>query len=168
MARFVTGALLLVFALSLPLIVSAQVTTSGRLTGVVTDSLGALVPKADVKAIQNETKTSFTTTANSEGSWSIPSIPNGTYTITVSAANFKKTVIQNVKVDAGQVATANALLEPGGANEQIVITGGDVVTGHDPATGREVWRANGLNPRNDGSYRVVASPVVHADMIFAP
>ena len=64
MARFSTGVLLLVFALSLPTIVSAQVTTSGRLTGVVTDSLGALVPKADVEAIQNETKTSYTTTAS--------------------------------------------------------------------------------------------------------
>ncbi|HKG80716.1 MAG TPA: carboxypeptidase regulatory-like domain-containing protein, partial [Pyrinomonadaceae bacterium] len=121
MSRLLAAAFLLV---SVPLIVSAQVTTSGRLTGVVTDSLGALVPKADVEAIQNETKTSFTATANSEGSWSIPSVPNGTYTITVSAPNFKRTVIQNVKVDAGQVATANALLEPGGANEQIVITGG--------------------------------------------
>jgi len=121
MSRLLAAAFLVV---SLPLIVSAQVTTSGRLTGVVTDSLGALVPKADVEAIQNETKTSFTATANSEGSWSIPSVPNGTYTITVSAPNFKRTVIQNVKVDAGQVATANALLEPGGANEQIVITGG--------------------------------------------
>src|SRR5215211_1894126 len=105
MARFSTGALLLVFALSLPLTVSGQVTTSGRLSGVVTDSLGALVPKADVEAMQSETRTSFTTTANEEGSWSIPSIPNGTYTITVSAPNFKKTVIKNVKVDAGQVAS---------------------------------------------------------------
>ena len=49
-----------------------------------------------------------------------------------------------------------------------MITGGDVVTGHDPATGRELWRADGLNPRNDGNYRVVASPVVHGDLIFAP
>ena len=55
-----------------------------------------------------------------------------------------------------------------GTSTEVVITGGDVVTGHDPATGTEVWRANGLNPRNDGSYRVVASPVVHGDMIFAP
>src|SRR5215216_1857616 len=144
MARFLTGALLLVFALSLPLTVSAQDTTSGRLTGVVTDSLGALVPKADVEAIQNETKTSFTTTANAEGSWSIPSVPNGTYTITVSAPNFKKTVIQNVKVDAGQVATANATLEPGGANEQIVITGGGEILQTETAnvsttiTGRQI------------------------------
>lgn len=30
---------------------------------------------------------------------------------------------------------------------EIVITGGDVVTGHDPGTGRELWRVAGLNPR---------------------
>src|SRR5678816_1906470 len=51
---------------------------------------------------------------------------------------------------------------------EIVVTGGDVVTGHDPATGRELWRANGLNPDNDGSQRIVASPVVHGELIFAP
>src|SRR4030095_14103037 len=124
MARMLSGSLLLVLMLSLPILVSGQVTTSGRLTGVVTDSQGALVPGATIEVVQNETKTSFTTAANGEGGWSIPSVPNGTYTITVSAPNFKKTVIQNVKVDAGQVATATATLEPGGANEQIVVTGG--------------------------------------------
>jgi len=124
MARLLIGVLLLVFALSLPTVVSAQVTTTGRLAGVVTDSQGALVPAANVEAIQSETKTSFTATANGEGSWSIPSVPNGTYTITVSAPNFKKTVVQNVKVDAGQIASVNATLEPGGANEEVVVSGG--------------------------------------------
>jgi outer membrane protein assembly factor BamB len=42
------------------------------------------------------------------------------------------------------------------------------VTGHDPATGKELWRANSLNPDNDGSYRIVASPVVHGDLIVVP
>ena len=51
---------------------------------------------------------------------------------------------------------------------QIVITGGDCVTGHDPDTGREIWRANGLNPGRRGNYRIVASPVVIGDMIYAP
>ena len=46
--------------------------------------------------------------------------------------------------------TTPALLRYGTATE-IVITGGDVVTGHDPNNGRELWRANGLNPDNDGS-----------------
>src|SRR6186997_2804705 len=73
----------------------------------------------------------------------------------------------NARFESPDAYTTPALLRYGGATE-IVITGGDVVTGHDPATGTEVWRANGLNPRNDGSYRIVASPVVHGDMIFAP
>jgi outer membrane protein assembly factor BamB len=63
--------------------------------------------------------------------------------------------------------TTPALLRYGTSTE-IVVTGGDVVTGHDPATGKELWRASGLNPYNDGSYRIVASPVVHGDMIYAP
>jgi outer membrane protein assembly factor BamB len=51
---------------------------------------------------------------------------------------------------------------------EIVVTGGDVVTGHDPATGRELWRADGLNPGNDGNYRIVASPVAVGDLVVAP
>jgi outer membrane protein assembly factor BamB len=63
--------------------------------------------------------------------------------------------------------TTPALLRHAGSTE-VVITGGDVVTGHDMATGKELWRADGLNPRDDGSYRIVASTVVHGDLIFAP
>jgi outer membrane protein assembly factor BamB len=63
--------------------------------------------------------------------------------------------------------TTPALLRHGNATE-IVITGGDVVTGHDPASGRELWRMDGLNPQNNPNYRIVASPVVHAGMIYAP
>jgi len=55
----------------------------------------------------------------------------------------------------------------GGAME-IVVSGGDVVTGHDPETGKELWRLNGQNPGGDPFYRVVASPVVSGDMVFAP
>lgn len=55
-----------------------------------------------------------------------------------------------------------------GKNVEIVITGGDCVTGHDPANGRELWRANGLNPENEPFYRIVASPVIFNDIIYAP
>jgi outer membrane protein assembly factor BamB len=51
---------------------------------------------------------------------------------------------------------------------EIIITGGDCVTGHDPATGKEMWRANGLNPENHPFYRIVASPVVYEGIIYAP
>ena len=63
--------------------------------------------------------------------------------------------------------TTPALLEYDGTTE-IVITGGDAVTGHAHDTGRELWRADGLNPTRNRSYRIIASPVVHDGLIYAP
>jgi outer membrane protein assembly factor BamB len=51
---------------------------------------------------------------------------------------------------------------------ELVITGGDVVTGHDPASGRELWRADVLNPQNNRNYRIVASPTLAGGLIIAP
>jgi outer membrane protein assembly factor BamB len=63
--------------------------------------------------------------------------------------------------------TTPALYKHAGGTE-IVITGGDVVTGHDLTTGAELWRADGLNPSDRSDYRLVASPVVYGDLLFAP
>jgi len=63
--------------------------------------------------------------------------------------------------------TTPALLEYDGTTE-LVITGGDAVTGHAIDTGRELWRADGLNPTRNRSYRIIASPVVHDGLIYAP
>lgn len=63
--------------------------------------------------------------------------------------------------------TTPAVLEIGG-RKQLVVSGGDYVTGHDAETGAEVWRAAGLNPRKDRAYRIVPSPTVRDGMIFAP
>ena len=63
--------------------------------------------------------------------------------------------------------TTPALLQYDGKTE-IVVSGGDCVTGHDPATGKELWRGNGFNPQKDPSYRVIASPVVFDGVVYAP
>ncbi|MBI1792138.1 MAG: PQQ-binding-like beta-propeller repeat protein [Acidobacteria bacterium] len=63
--------------------------------------------------------------------------------------------------------TTPALLRYGKAVE-IVVTGGDVVTGHDPATGKELWRGKGFNPENNPNQRIIASPVVRDGYIYAP
>ena len=63
--------------------------------------------------------------------------------------------------------TTPALIEHDGTSE-LVITGGDAVTGHDLETGAELWRADGLNPRREGNYRLIASPLVHDGLIYAP
>jgi outer membrane protein assembly factor BamB len=55
-----------------------------------------------------------------------------------------------------------------GTRATVVVSGADVVTGHDPATGAEIWRAEGLNPTGDGIYRIIASPVTHDGIVYAP
>jgi outer membrane protein assembly factor BamB len=62
--------------------------------------------------------------------------------------------------------TTPALLRVGKAAE-IVISGGDYVTGHDPATGKELWRVGGMNPQKQPFYRTVTSPVVYGDVVYA-
>ena len=63
--------------------------------------------------------------------------------------------------------TTPALLRVG-SKAEIAISGGDVVTGHDPATGRELWRMKGLNPGNNPFHRIVASPVAVGDVVYTP
>ncbi len=55
-----------------------------------------------------------------------------------------------------------------GETMQLVVLGGDVVTGHDLKTGEEVWRMTGFNPSNDGAYRTIASATFADGIIFAP
>jgi outer membrane protein assembly factor BamB len=55
-----------------------------------------------------------------------------------------------------------------GRQTEIVVTGGDVVTGHDPSTGKELWRAGGLNPENNPFNRIVASPIALDGIVYAP
>ena len=55
-----------------------------------------------------------------------------------------------------------------GGTDAVVVSGADVVTGHDPSSGAELWRAEGLNPNRDGIHRIIASAVVHDDVIYAP
>lgn len=126
MKKRLTGrlGLLLVMLSLVATSVPAQVTTSGRLTGVVADANGALIPKAQITAKHDQAQTEYKTITNEEGGWTIPSIPNGTYTVSIAAPGFKTTVAKEVKVDAGQVATLNTALETGGATEQVVVTGG--------------------------------------------
>ena len=51
---------------------------------------------------------------------------------------------------------------------RLVVAGGDYLTGHDLDTGREIWRAGGLNPQKARNYRTIASALVVRDIVFAP
>ena len=50
---------------------------------------------------------------------------------------------------------------------EIIIAGGDCLTGHDLDTGREIWRWGTWNPDRIGHWRLVPSPVVGGDVVLA-
>ena len=51
---------------------------------------------------------------------------------------------------------------------EVILNGGDLVTGHDLLTGKELWRADVLNPMKNGNYRIIPSSLVAGDLIIAP
>ena len=63
--------------------------------------------------------------------------------------------------------TTPAWIDAGGRAE-LVITGGDVVSAHDPGDGKEFWRADVLNPQRSRNYRIIASPTIVDGLIIAP
>ena len=52
-------------------------------------------------------------------------------------------------------------------SKQLLITGGDDLSGHDLATGKELWRWGTWNPSRIGHWRLVPSPVAGDGVILA-
>jgi outer membrane protein assembly factor BamB len=73
----------------------------------------------------------------------------------------------DAEMESPDAYTTPVLLEYEGKT-QIVISGGDYVTGHNFETGKEIWRAAGLNPLKRRNYRVVSTPIVVDGIIYAP
>ncbi len=51
--------------------------------------------------------------------------------------------------------------------KEILVLGGACLTGHDAKTGKELWRAGGLNPKDDPYWRIVPSPVSGDGILLA-
>lgn len=49
---------------------------------------------------------------------------------------------------------------------QLIVSGGDYVTGHDLDNGRELWRMGGFNPSKQAFYRTIASSIFLDGMIY--
>lgn len=124
-------AFLFVFALQ----IAVQAQVAGSISGTVSDSTGALVPGATV-VIKSEAGQEFTVTTNQDGYYTVPGVPAGslTYIVTISAPNFKTSVVQNVKVDVATPSTVNVVLEAGKIEESVVITSGNEVLQSETAT----------------------------------
>src|SRR4030095_8136543 len=107
----------LVVCLSLALAGSAYAqgaATTSTITGVVVDSAGGVVPGAEVSIKHNATGVTQSATSNAEGGYLFPSLPIGTYTLTVTLQGFKTFVANDVVLTSGSGASVRAVLEVGG------------------------------------------------------
>ncbi len=93
------------------------------LQGVVRDASGAVVSGATVTARNPATNTSKDTTTNEEGGYLIVNLTPGDYEVSVEAPNFKKAVLQAVKLTVGQRADLDVVLEVGQVSEVVTISG---------------------------------------------
>src|SRR5688572_12922761 len=96
--NFVITGLVLLFLFGLflfPTGIAAQ-TTSGQLTGNVTDSNGSVVPDATVTVTQIETGAKRNVNTNDDGNYAFPNLGIGTYRVVITKQGFKETSVANV------------------------------------------------------------------------
>jgi hypothetical protein len=98
--------------------------TTGSLTGTVKDANGAAVAGATVNVIDPKTNNSLVATATTteDGVYSIPDLKPGTYTISVEAPSFKKSVTTGVTVDVGRRREQAVTVEAGRIDESVTVT----------------------------------------------
>ncbi|MDQ3584264.1 MAG: carboxypeptidase-like regulatory domain-containing protein [Acidobacteriota bacterium] len=106
----------------LPASVLGQTAATARISGLVTDANGAIVPGATVKMVDQTTKSEKTSTTNDEGRYVFANIDPATYDITVTAQGFRTLVISGVKADIAVAAVQDVTLEAGSVSETVTIS----------------------------------------------
>lgn len=96
-------------------------TSSGRISGTVTDLNGAVVASAVVTIIDTGTNTPRTATTDSNGFYTLTNLPVGTYTVSVEAPNFKKAVQSGNVLNADGRLTVDFTLTTGQISEVVEV-----------------------------------------------
>ena len=105
--------------LALPL--AAQV-DHAALNGSVTDASGALIQGATVEAVSSATGFRRQAATDTDGTYQIPGLPIGAYTVTVSKQGFKSADFRAVDLSVGQPRTLDARLEVGSTTESVEVS----------------------------------------------
>ncbi|HZQ22326.1 MAG TPA: carboxypeptidase regulatory-like domain-containing protein [Terriglobales bacterium] len=143
-------------------------TFRGTILGTITDQSGAVVSGAKVTAKNTATGLERTTQTSADGSYSIPELPVGPYTVTVSQSGFQTAVTTNVLVDVAVERRVDAQLKTGQVSQTVEVSGealpevettsdtlGSVFTSTEvknvPVNGRDYQKLIYLSPGVSGS-----------------
>ena len=102
--------------------VGSSAQTSAEITGLVKDPTGATVPGASVTVTNKATGATRKVITNSEGLYSFPSLPPGTYELKVEQAGFKISLNDNVRLEVQQAARLDVAMEVGQVGETVTIS----------------------------------------------
>lgn len=102
---------------------NAWAQTTGSLLGVVSDQNGAVVSSATVRATNTDTGFTAKTVSNSEGSYLVPLLPIGHYSISVTASGFKSFSESNVLIPVAQEIRVDVKLEVGQVDQTVSVNG---------------------------------------------
>lgn len=136
-SKFISKIFSAVFVLLFSQAVFAQ--TAGSLSGTVSDPNGAVVQGASIVVRNSATNQARTAVTDAEGRWTLTALPVGVYTVTYEKEGFKKTVSENVAVEASVERAVEAVLEVG-ANDVIVTVTSDqpLVQSESAAVSRQI------------------------------
>jgi Carboxypeptidase regulatory-like domain/TonB dependent receptor len=98
-------------------------TFRGTILGTVTDPQGAVVSAAKVTVKNVNTGLERTTTTSPDGSYAVPELPIGTYTVTVNQSGFQTSVTSGVAVDVAGERRVDVALKPGQVSETVEVSG---------------------------------------------
>jgi hypothetical protein len=94
----------------------------GTLTGTVRDQSGAAVAGANLTLTSTATQSRWNTVTTDAGSYTIPTLPPGTYDLTVVAGGFKKSTQQGILVQVATTTTLDVAVQVGAATESIEVS----------------------------------------------
>ncbi len=117
--------LLVVFILLSATLLVGQ-TFRGTILGSVTDPSGAVVAGATVKVKNLGTGLERTTVTSADGSYRVPELPIGSYSVTVLQAGFETAVTNNVEVNVATERHVDAQLKTGQVTQTVEVSGGGV------------------------------------------
>ena len=145
-------------------VASAQSTTSGDITGTVTNPSGAVTPHATVTLTNANTNASVTTTTSVQGYYRFSFVPSGTFNLSVAATGFATQQIKGIMVTAGQPKVANFRLTLASSSSSVMVTStSDMIqTGNaDVATSYSTQMIQNIpNPGGDITYFAQTAPGV--------
>lgn len=98
-------------------------TVTGSITGLVTDSTGAVVPGAQVVARNAATGVASNATTNGSGNYSIQFLPIGRYELTVSDSGFDSVKFPVFSLEVDQTVKLDATLKIGSTTTTTVVEG---------------------------------------------